>query len=180
MINTLRIGLFTLCALVALSSAPASAATFYFTGTCSDCPDIGEGVLTTTEVGNATTFNFSYVSDWISYTMSNAAVSVDGDQFQGTGFTIPVGLSLSIAQSGVLITSFGGTGNPMAAGTILSQAYFDLFANGNWQTGGQLLADFGTNGAFGPGNAVPEPSTLGLAGLSAGLLLLRKWRQQKA
>jgi PEP-CTERM motif len=183
MINTLRRGLFTLCALVAISTAPASAATLYFTGTCTDCPDIGEGVLTTTEVGNTTTFNFTYVSDWISYTMTNAGVRVSGVPFSGLGFTLLPGQTLHLFQADIDVTSFGGVGNPLAAGITEMDVLFFLGNNGNWETGNPVPLDFGINGAFGPNpssSAVPEPSTLGLAGLSAGLLVFRQWRQRRA
>lgn len=180
--TTLRRGLVTLCALVAMASSPATAATFYFTGTCTDCPDIGEGVLTATEVGSTTTFNFTYVSDWITYTMNDAiGVRVNGVPFSGLGFTLLPGQALALFQQNIDVTSFGGAGNPLAAGTTEMDVFFFLGNNGNWETGESVPLDFGTNGAFGPGSsAVPEPSTLGLAGLSAGLLLLGQWRRRKA
>lgn len=172
--------LFTIGALAILSGSAANAATIYFTGTCADCPDIGEGVLTTTEVGSSTIFEFTYTSDWITYTMTNAGARVDGVPFSGLGFALLPGQALFLGQNNINITSFGGVGNPMPAGTTAENAYFFLGNNGDWETGGQLLADFGINGAFSSqSSSVPEPSALGLAGLSAGVLLARQWKRRR-
>jgi PEP-CTERM motif len=179
MTNTLRIGLLTLLMAAALVATPLTNGTLNFHGTCTDCPDFGDGVLVVTTVGNVTTFNFTYTSDWITYNMSSPTLSINEVGFTGTGLSFGPGDSLFLLQANVSVTSFGGTGNPLAAGTANLNAFFSLdVTSGNWSTGGIQLLDFGTNGAFtvASASAVPEPSTFVMAAAGAGLVLFRRRR----
>lgn len=176
----LKNGLLALCLTAMLPAVPLIE-NWNFTGTCSDCPDVGSATLTTSTSSNVVSFSFSYNSDWISYTLTAPSVFQNLSPFAGTSFTINPGDRLDIFGIGTL-TSFGGPGNPVPAGTTAEQMYFRAFANGNWETGISSNSDFGTNGVWTlqGGSTVPEPSTLGLAGLSASLLAFRIWRQRKA
>lgn len=185
MTNTLRRGLLKVCAMVALSALPASAATIWnFTGTCTDCPDIGEAVLVATPNGNSVSFTLSYSSDWISYTLTSPDVFLNGPPFTGSSFTFGPTDAIYIEQFGATITSFGGLGNPLAPGTYTDRVIFQSNGNGGtWFTGtSAFFLDYGTGTSWtqaSSNSGVPEPSTFGLAGLSGGLLLLRQWRRRR-
>jgi PEP-CTERM motif len=179
--NLLQAGLLALCLSVSVPAVPL-VESWDFTGTCSDCPDFGFGTLTASTSNNVVTFSFSYNSDWISYTLTNPQVRVNSVIFNGSSFTLAPTDRVDLYGTAPY-TSFGGVGNPVPVGTTTENLYFRRFSNGNWETGVNVPGDFGTNGAFvlqGNNSPVPEPSTMGLAGLSAGLLAFRVWRQRKA
>lgn len=179
--NLLKAGLLALCLTVASPAVPIIE-NWNFTGTCSDCPDLGFGTLTTSTDNNVVSFSFSYNSDWISYTLTNAQVRVNAVIFNGSSFTLAPTDRVDI-YGNAPYTSFGGVGNPVPLGTTQEDLYFRRLSDGTWETGVNVPGDFGTNGAFalqGNNSAVPEPSTMGLAGLSAGLIAFRVWRKSKA
>lgn len=178
--NLLKSGLLALCLTATLPAVPI-VENWNFTGTCSDCPNFGFATLTATTNSNVVSFSFSYNSDWLSYTLASPQVRLNSVVFAGTSFSINPGDRVDVYGTGPL-TSVGGVGNPVPVGTTTEQLYFQLFSDGTWATGVNVPGDFGTNGAFAlqGNNAVPEPATFGLAGLSAGLLALRVWRQRKA
>lgn len=153
-----------------------------FTGTCTDCPDFGFATLTASTSSNVVTFSLNYNSDWISYTIPSATVLVDSQLFTGPSYTYNPAASLYVIGHGTF-TSFGGSGNPVPAGTTQESIYFTLETNGNWSTGVAAPSDFGTNGAFavpGGNTGVPEPSSVAMAGAGIGMLVLLQRRRQRS
>ncbi len=179
----LQCGLLSLFLAATLPAVPLIQ-TYDFTGTCSDCPDFGFGTLTASTSSNVVSFSFTYNSDWISYTIPSASIYVNSVLFSGTSYTYNPALSLGIYGQGAF-TSFGGSGNPNAAGTTQEFIAFLRQPNGNWFTGPNSNSDFGTNGNFvalDPGNTagVPEPASMALVGAGTGLLILLKRRGTNA
>ena len=172
----LQCGLLSLFLAATLPAVPLIQ-TYDFTGTCTDCPDFGFGTLTASTSSNVVSFSFSYNSDWISYTIPSATLYVNNALFAGTSYSYNASLPLAIFGNG-LFTSYGGTGNPLPAGSAQMPIYFTLEPNGDWSTGANINSDFGTNGALTVPNTsgVPEPASMALVGAGAGLLFLLKRR----
>lgn len=173
--------------LLALAAVPASATTisvWNFSGVCTDCPGNGTGVLTVTQAvtNGPLSFEFTYSSAWIAYTMNNAAAYIDNTLFAGTSFTMPTTGTFRVQQE-VPITSFGGVGNPLAAGVHNDGMvnFFNRYSDGFWSTGSNaFLSDYGTGFSFVQGtvtSGVPEPSSMALLAAGAAVWLVRRRRQ---
>ncbi len=171
----LQCGVLSLFLAATLSAVPLIQ-TYNFTGTCTDCPDQGFATLTASTSSNVVSFSFSYNSDWISYSLPSALVYVNNVPFSGTSYTHNSAVEFDVYGTGSF-TSFGGTGNPVPAGTTQEQIFFNLLPNGNWSTGINVPSDYGTNGAFDvPNSGVPEPASMALVGAGTALLILLRRR----
>jgi hypothetical protein len=180
-----------LAAILAVAALPAAATpieVWNFSGLCTDCPGNGTGLLTVSQAqaNGPLTFEFSYSSAWISYTMTNANAFLGNTPFSGTTFAIPTTTSLRFRQL-VPITSFGGTGNPLGTPGVFNDGtvFFNYFpTTGEWSTGSNsFLLDYGTlptwtQGSVGP--VVPEPASVAFVGLGlAGLAWVRHRKLQR-
>lgn len=181
-----------LAAIFAIAALPAAATTIQtwnFTGVCSDCPGNGTGVLLVNQAqtNGPLTFQFSYSSAWISYTMNNPSVFVGNTAFSGTTFSIPTAANLSIVQV-VPITSFGGVGNPLGTPGVYNDGSVNFFYRPSpafWSTGSNaFINDYGTQPTWTQGSVnspVPEPTTAAFLGLGLiGVACVRRRKLQRS
>ena len=149
------------------SAISTTTATYYFTGTCSDCTGTGQGTLVLqnytlgSSLTNANFVSWSYTSNLLTYSVtpaSNPSFSIYG--------TMPATLP-GASPNAVVIAN-----QPNAGPTFMD---FVAESNGSWCAGHTCADDNGTNGTWSA--ATPAPTTsvpaLGMPALaSLGLLLL--------
>ena len=122
MIRSLSRAAVCLLAAFSLSATPTLVGTWNFNGVCTDCPGNGTGTMNVYLNNNALNFQFSYSSPWIAYSMNNATAYINNVLVTGNTFAGPAGVNFVIGQSPISLTSFGGQGNPVPAGTTAKQA----------------------------------------------------------
>jgi PEP-CTERM motif len=171
-----------------LATAVPASTVWNFNGVCSDCPGNGTGVLTIDQQSpnDPLTFSFAYTSPWISYTMTSATASVNNVLFNGNSLVFPVTTGSFRLTQLVPITSVGGVGNPLPAGTYTDRTvFFETNPDGSWSTGSNSLnSDFGVSNSGGwtaaGQSGVPEPSSVALAVTGLALAAFGARRRKQA